>query len=290
MAVQEKYEVLMRLRAIELIAFWEGKLNTQHLTSRFGITRQQATNDIKRYVTQYNTTGLEYSLEQKGYLPTQAFKPVLTQGHINEYMDMLSGLVSQTIPVTLIQEPHIAAVQLPDRSVKPGVVRQLIQACRKQQALKITYASMNNPTPHERILSPHSLIYSGFRWHVRGYSHEREEYRDFVISRISKIITKEQAGYIGSEQDSQWHEEIELNIVPNQHLSQAQQTLIANDFAMKKGVLSLKVKKALVHYTLQRYQVGITEVEQKQVQQYPLILSTQHALENELFFSAPLIE
>jgi predicted DNA-binding transcriptional regulator YafY len=272
MATKAKFEVLMRLRAIELIAYWEGKLNTAQIIKHFGVSRQQASTDIKLYVTEYNPNVLEYSPELKGYFPNKQFKPVLTNGHINEYMEMLSGLVAQTIPITLIPEPHIASVHLPDRAVKPDIVRQLIQACRKQQALKITYASMNKPTPHERILSPHSLIYSGFRWHVRGYSHEREDYRDFVISRISKIKAQEQAGYIGSEQDNQWHEEVELNIVPNQHLSPAQQTLIANDFAMKKGVLILKVKKALVHYTLQRYQVAINENEKRACQKYPLQL------------------
>ena len=255
MAVGEKYEVLMRLRAIELVAYWEGRLNTQHLVSRFGITRQQATNDIKRYLTGCNPGALRYSPEQKGYLPTEQFRPVLTQGHINEYMDLLSGLVSQTIPVTLIPEPHIAAVHLPDRAVRPEVVRQLIRACRKQQVVQITYASMNHPKPHKRLLSPHSLIYTGFRWHVRGFCQKTAEYRDFVISRISEIVVVD-GQYVDMANDADWNEEIELEIIPNRNLSKPQQALIAKVFVMEKGRLLLKVKKALVFYTLQRYQIA----------------------------------
>lgn len=272
MAVGEKYEVLMRLRAIELVAYWEGRLNTQHLVSRFGITRQQATNDIKRYLTGCNPGALHYSPEQKGYLPTEQFRPVLTQGHINEYMDLLSGLVSQTIPVTLIPEPHIAAVHLPDRAVRPEVVRQLIRACRKQQVVQITYASMNHPKPHPRLLSPHSLIYTGFRWHVRGFCQKAGEYRDFVISRISEIVVVN-GQYVDMANDTDWKEEIELEITPNRNLSKPQQALIAQDFVMEKGRLLLRVKKALVHYTLQRYQVAISADEVQKSERWLLQIS-----------------
>ncbi|RLA53243.1 MAG: WYL domain-containing protein, partial [Gammaproteobacteria bacterium] len=37
-----KHEVLLRLRAIELLAYWEGRLVTNRLVAWFGISRQQA--------------------------------------------------------------------------------------------------------------------------------------------------------------------------------------------------------------------------------------------------------
>lgn len=43
----EKHIVLLRLRAIELLAYWEGRLVTNRLVDWFGISRQQATADIK---------------------------------------------------------------------------------------------------------------------------------------------------------------------------------------------------------------------------------------------------
>ena len=49
-----KHEVLLRLRAIELIAYWEGRLITTQLMDWFGITRQQASSDINRYNSQFN--------------------------------------------------------------------------------------------------------------------------------------------------------------------------------------------------------------------------------------------
>ncbi len=45
----DKHEVLLRMRAIELLAYWEGRLVTNRLMSWFGLSRQQASADIKRY-------------------------------------------------------------------------------------------------------------------------------------------------------------------------------------------------------------------------------------------------
>lgn len=272
MADKEKFEVLLRLKAIELIAYWEGRLVTSQLIKHFGISRQQASKDIKRYITHHNPDSLDYSIEIKGYQPAKNFKPKLTNGHINEYMDLMSGLVSESVPITLIQDPHIAAVHLPSRSVMPEIVRVLIQACRSQTALEIEYASMNNPKKHTRVISPHSLIYTGFRWHIRGYCHERDAYRDFIVSRITKAAFKDQVTYIGLDNDVFWNDEVEIRITPNSLLSDDQKSLIATDFSMTRGLLKLKIKKALAHYTLQRYQVGVTKEECKNPSQFPLQL------------------
>ncbi len=84
----EKHEVLLRLRAIELLAYWEGRLITNRLMAWFGISRQQASSDIKRYISVHNPDSLVHDPAVKGYVPRAGFQPVLTKGHINEYLDM----------------------------------------------------------------------------------------------------------------------------------------------------------------------------------------------------------
>jgi len=43
---QGRWDSLLRYRAIEIIALWEGRLTTNHLCDSFGIGRQQASKDI----------------------------------------------------------------------------------------------------------------------------------------------------------------------------------------------------------------------------------------------------
>lgn len=82
----DKHEVLLRMRAIELLAYWEGRLVTNRLMSWFGLSRQQASADIKRYNTLYNPDALIHDPSVKGYVPKASFQPVLTTAHINELM------------------------------------------------------------------------------------------------------------------------------------------------------------------------------------------------------------
>lgn len=270
--MSEKHEVLLRLKAIELLAYWEGRLVTNRLTSWFGISRQQASTDIKRYIGSYNPDALVHSPSVKAYVPQPGFTPVLTSGHINEYLNLLSTLNEQPLTVTLETEPQLAAVQLPDRSVKPEVVREIVNACRLRSSVKIQYASMSNPIWHERIISPHTLVYTGFRWHVRAYCHQRQEFRDFLLSRISRKPSLSDQPSADPLQDSLWHEYTELTLIPNPGLSAAQKSLVEQDFSMPDGRLQLRVRKALAHYTLQRYQAAVSAEEARNVMQHPLIL------------------
>jgi len=46
-----RWEVLLRYQLIEIIALWEGRIITNHLSGAFGIGRQQASKDINAYIT-----------------------------------------------------------------------------------------------------------------------------------------------------------------------------------------------------------------------------------------------
>lgn len=268
----EKHEVLLRMRAIELLAYWEGRLVTNRLVGWFGVSRQQASADIKRYMANHNPDSLVHDPAVKAYVPRPGFQPVLTRGHINEYLDLISGLVSESMAITLETDTHLSSVQLPDRAVRPEVVREVIKACRAEGSIKILYASMSNPNWHERVISPHTLVYTGFRWHVRAFCHKRAGFRDFILSRIDRtpqIVTDPAPK---ASQDEDWTTEVTLTLVPNTQLSEPQQALVEKDYGMPDGRLQLKVRKALSHYTLQRYQAAITPDEAEQAMQYPVML------------------
>ncbi|GAB3472775.1 helix-turn-helix transcriptional regulator [Azotobacter salinestris] len=267
-----KHEVLLRLRAIELIAFWEGRLITTQLMDWFGITRQQASSDINRYNSEFNPEALVHDPAVKGYIPAAGFQPVFTSGHINDYLGLLASQGSEPMAQILESHPGVATVQLPDRTVRPEVVREVIKASRNAGSLKILYASMSNPQPHERVISPHTLVYTGFRWHVRAWCHKRQAFRDFLLSRIDRTPRACAESAPSMKNDSLWNEQITLTLIPNLRLSDAQKALVERDFAMPEGRMQINVRKALAHYTLQRYQAAISEEETERVREHLLQL------------------
>ena len=268
----EKHEVLLRLRAIELMAYWEGKLITNRLVDSFGISRQQASSDIKRYLQTYNPKGLIHNPGVKGYVPATDFKPVLTAGHINEYIELLSGLSLTSSDDIFETGNNIASIQLPDRSVRPEVAREVIKACRNNTSLHVLYASMSNPTLHERLISPHTLVYTGFRWHARAYCHTRKAFRDFVLSRIDRIPKQSQETAPKISDDQDWNETLSIALIPNTNLKPEQKALIEKDFSMPEGRLTLRIRKALAHYTLQRYQAALTSQQAELFNEFPVQL------------------
>lgn len=272
----EKHEVLLRMRAIELLAYWEGRLVTNKLVTWFGISRQQASADIKRYLSNHNANSLVHDPSVKAYVPVPGFQPVLTSGHINEYMDLISGLAFEYQDVTLHSDTNVSAVQMPDRSVRPEVVREILKACRNGTNVKIRYASMSNPQHHDRVIAPHTVVYTGFRWHVRAYCHTRADFRDFILSRIDRtpqaIKPNGQSPIPAITQDKDWNSTLVLSLVPNSRLSEWQKSLIEQDFGMGDGRLQISVRKALAQYTLQRYQAAITEEEAADAVRFPIQL------------------
>ena len=52
--------------------------------------------------------------------------------------------------------------------------------------LTISYTNTNNETS-ERQVEPIGLIFYAFNWHLIGWCHLRNEYRDFRVSRVTKL-------------------------------------------------------------------------------------------------------
>jgi len=278
-----KYEVLLRLRAIELIALWEGRLITNQLNAWFGVSRQQASADINRYNNEINPGALHYKPAMKGYMPTPGFKPQLSSGHINEYLALLSNMSNN--PMAQVLESYgTAYVQLPNRAVRSAVVRPAIKACRQQLSLSISYGSLKHPAPRQRHIAPHTLVYTGFRWHLRAWCYYRESFRDFSLSRIYRTPSLIGPSEKTAAQDALWQQQVHLRLIPNQQLSPSQQQLVAHDYAMRNQQLRVTVRKALAQYTLQRYQAALGPAD---AQQYLLQLHPEDAVTHQDIFWLP---
>ena len=64
-----------------------------------------------------------------------------------------------------------------------SVLQQLISS---RSLCKITYVKNNNESS-ERNIEAIGLIFYAFNWHLIAWCHQRQEYRDFRVSRITDI-------------------------------------------------------------------------------------------------------
>lgn len=268
-----RWDLALRYRLIETVAWWEGRLTTNHLMQSFGISRQQASKDINTYITEHAPENLTYDRHLKGYIPSRRFKPRFIDHSASAYLHLLDQNKERAphIEGLALAYAHTEVLKVPDRSVRPEVLRPLLKACREGLRLECEYVSLANPEPETRLIAPHTLVYTGMRWHVRGYCEKNRDYRDFVLSRFRgepEVLDKSEHA---REQDSGWNTDVTILFEPDPRLKPEQKNIIEQDFGMEGGCLKVPSRGALVQYVLQRYHIDPTKVHAKAVAQQVVV-------------------
>lgn len=248
-----RWDLLLRYRFIETLVLWEGRLTTRHLCDTFGIGRQQASKDINNYIREVGPGNLEYDKYLKGYKPTAAFEPRVTQGLADEYLHLMArnNELMNVFESLSLNVANVEVLSLPVRDVKPEVLRPIMQAARQQRRLDVDYVSLNHPDREGRIIVPHTLVYSGLRWHVRAWCEKNSAYRDFVLSRFRDIPEIMDESEHGAQEDTQWHTQVVVRIAPDPRLSPEQREVVEVDYGMVDGALEIPTRARLVTYVLQ---------------------------------------
>lgn len=249
-----RWDLLLRYRLIEIIAFWEGRLTTNHICHTFGIGRQQASKDINTYLQEIGPDNLTYDRHLKGYVPTEAFRPKVTLGTVEEYLDLLArdDALAKTFGDMEIGLPGTEVLRAPVRNVRPEVVRSVVRSIRQARRLEIHYVALGDPRGDSRVIEPHTLVCAGQRWQVRGWCEKSGEFRDFALSRIRdlpKVLESKRRHK--AAQDQLWNTAVRLAIRPDPRLTNDQQMIIAEDYGMTDGQLVIETRAALLRQLLQ---------------------------------------
>jgi predicted DNA-binding transcriptional regulator YafY len=281
---QVRWDLAQRYRLIETVAWWEGRLTTNHLMQSFGISRQQASKDINAYLSEHAPDNLVYDKHLKGYKPGASFAPLFIDGSASGYLHLLNQNRERAphLEGLALAYAHTEVLQVPDRSVRPEILRPILQACREGLRLETEYVSLSSPDAEIRVMVPHTLVFTGMRWHVRAYCEKHRDYRDFVLSRFRGVPDLIDASEHGRAADENWNSEVEVVLVPDSRLSPAQQEIIETDYGMQQGQLRVATRGALVQYVLQRYQLGVAKLQTKAEAQQ-LVVANLEALRRWLY-------
>jgi WYL domain len=227
---EQNWAAMERLRFIERCAWWKGVVNRKDLVELFGVSLAQASSDIQKYI-EMNPTSLMYNLKQKCYFGTVEMKCVLQESAATVVED--AEFTEQVIDY------------LPERKPSQNVLRLVMMAMHQGKGLRIQYQSMSETS--WRVIFPVKLINSGHRQHVRAWCDARKGWRDFVLSRV-KVAEWPSGIRPELPEDKDWNDWQEIKLEPSEELSAEQKKVIEQDYAMQKGKLTIKVRKALVPY------------------------------------------
>lgn len=248
-----RWGVEQKLQFIEFRLFWEGHVNRGDLIDKFGISQNQASGDLNRYIA-LAPDNMVYDKSGKTYVRSSFFKPLFLKPDASQYLAQVRSVAEGIVApedAWIGNLPTFDATPSPARGIDPAVLRSLVIAIRRCEAVEVRYQSMSSPDPEWRWIAPHALAFDGFRWHARSFCERSGEYRDFVISRI--IETRHsRSTEMQVAPDAAWDEIVELEIGPHPELSPNQKRVIELDYGMQNGRVVVSVRRALLYYALKR--------------------------------------
>jgi len=245
-----------RLAHVEQLLWWRGWVRRRDLVEAFGISSLQASHDLREY-RQRHPSAMQYDQSTARYTATaQLRRPVTADESLEEAARVLAHS-----PRPAAAGPWVGRVALPARRAEPEVAQAVIRAMLAGKALRIRYASLHSNTFRWRWITPHALGHDGWRWHVRAYSADEGDFRDFVLGRIAETAETGPAA-AKPEDDIAWARESATAIEVNPALGDAQRRALELDFIMKAGRLKVVASPALQHYALAA--LGLTQDGQPQ--------------------------
>ncbi len=215
-----RWGVEQKLQFVEFRLFWEGHVNRGDLIDKFGISQNQASGDLNRYIA-LAPDNMVYDKSGKSYVRSSSFRPLFLEPDATQYLSQVRSVAEGIVDKEnswIGNLPAFDAVPSPARGIDPVVLRSIVVAIKRQEAIHILYQSMSAPDPEWRWIAPHALAFDGFRWHARSYCEKSEEFRDFVISRVVEARQTRPAAH-QPVADSAWDEIVELHIGPHPELS-----------------------------------------------------------------------
>ncbi|MEK8121663.1 WYL domain-containing protein [Methylocystis sp. IM4] len=272
-----RWGVEKRLEFIEFRLFWEGGVNRADLMEQFGVSVPQASKDLSLY-EEKAPGNLAYDRSRKRYLTAPDFNPVFLKPEADLYLTQLRAVSDNVIPLDetwLSNAPQTDGMPIPHRRVDPRVLRSLLAVMRQQRAVEVLYQSMNpaRPEPSWRWITPHAFANDSLRWHVRAYCHIDKKFKDFILSRCLKARGDGDAG-APSREDTLWQETFDVILSPNPALSKSQQSVVAQDYQMANGQISVPVRKALLYYFQKRLRLDVAST-LDHAQEIPVVIANR---------------
>jgi len=258
-----------RLAHIDFSLYFLGELRRLELAEKFETGPSGATRDLALY-RDVAPNNCELDQAQKVYRPLATFKPlfkhsprrvltVLSQGFGEGLGDDLEPLVRCDIPRPLTL-PNVDVIAPISRAIHRGL------------AVRLHYTSVESGRT-EKTLVPIALVDNGVRWHARAFDRNRQEFRDYVLTRMENPEVLEDAPAKKEEKvesDFQWSRVIDLKLIP--HPDHPRPDLVKMDYGMSDGVFNITVRAANAGYMLQRWSVDCSPDHSLSPREYPLWL------------------
>lgn len=240
------------LAHIEFIGRFYGVVSRADLVKRFDISEASATRTFQLY-NSIAPDNLIYRPNIRRYEWQDNASPVI-EVSINKCLSTLTDGFGDSF-AHATDKPF--AVKNSLFHVNLDILAGITRAIKRKYPITISYLSKSSPQGSERQIVPHSIADSGLRWHVRAFDRKRNEFRDFVINRMSALEPCKSDEALAHEErsaDVAWNRIVELELQPHPRLNKIA-PMIEFEYQMVSGVLIKQVREALAGYLLDSWNI-----------------------------------
>lgn len=209
---------------------------------RFGLTDGMVSRDQEAFRRQFNAQcGRPVIVKRCGRLEPAAdaplpATPMFLMPNVTRWLEeALGGRFEAVTPIRRM-EP------------RPDVLQAVVRALVARRSLWLEYRPRRGEKG-VRIVSPHTMVHTAGRLHLRGWDHARNEPRDFVLVRmLAAGVSEGSPAYVGPEYDRDWAEHVILEIRPRdgEDVSALQTDYSLDEF----GVATRRVRRAHMRYLI----------------------------------------
>jgi len=140
------------------------------------------------------------------------------------------------------------------RRVDINVAASITRCICQNKKMTVRYLSMRDGE-RARSISPLAIINDGLRWHIRGYDHEHEIYKDYTLARF---LLAEERGDSDTTlaSDDGWNIDVELHL--EVHPGAKHPETVALDYGTEDGVKVVRIKSCMAGYFLRRWPIDFS--------------------------------
>lgn len=272
-----------RQQYLALLLIWEGILTNARIRDLYGVSSVRASEWLREFRENHGSW-CQWDSKLKGYLATSDLyqslddhpsRAILTLPH---YLAQAKRNGSGRTDGMLWLAHELDAIAAPD----PGAFSLIRLAIERKSGVQIRYQSLRNPLTHTRVIYPHTVVFTGQRWHCRGYSPEHGDFIDHNMGRISAIVDTGEVQPKGVEDDAAWNTYIPVEVVPHPWLTPDQALVIRQEYFKGAEKRVDHVRQAMVPYFLQIMRIS-TDASTQRPPEYLLFVANVDDVKPRLF-------
>jgi hypothetical protein len=265
---------------------WEGRLNNTRLRELLDVKITRASVLLGKF-RDAHPNWVDWDTFSKSYIATNHFynrraKAAGSLAPTASLAHYLSLVQMSHVSMSGIEHSHIWSGYQDLSTPVPQVFATISEAIRSGRMLKMLYRSMRNPEPHERLVSPHSLVRAGRRWHVRAFCAEKKEFRDYALGRIQNPIILDGTAENSVSDDATWNTVVKVQLVAHPALNESQRKLVEFEYFSGTAARADLCRAALLSYYIQDIRAAL-DVEKERPPEYQLSVFNKEELSQWLF-------